>query len=111
MGIKHVARYARYALMLVDGRVFRMSKLDDKMRLKRIGEVENVVRPSCSDSHHAALTVFGEACIWDTNTFKESGRTCRRDVATRARLGAESHRHAEGRAGRTSRDVSRRSAS
>ena len=46
-GIKHVTCNARYALMLVDGRVFRTSKFDTEMGLKHVDDVENIVQLSC----------------------------------------------------------------
>ena len=45
-GIKHVTCNARYALMLVDGHVFRTSKHDTET-LKRVGDVENIIQLSC----------------------------------------------------------------
>ena len=81
----HLQRAIRVGL--VDGHVFRTNRLGSETRLKRIGEIENAFKPSCSDARYAAPTRFGEVCLRGPTRSRTSQRPLRGDVTARACLG------------------------
>ncbi|EDR28517.1 guanine nucleotide exchange factor, putative [Entamoeba dispar SAW760] len=73
-GIKQITGNHKKMIILIDGKVYTTSNLEDIVMLKRVGELQGVSQIACSEEHYAALTTVGDVYLWGTNTYGEIGK-------------------------------------
>ncbi|KAL7720631.1 Guanine nucleotide exchange factor [Entamoeba marina] len=73
--VSQITGNRKRVVLLIEGKVYTSSNLQEHIRLKRVGELIGVKQIACCESHYAALTTYGEVYLWGTNKFGEIGKS------------------------------------
>ncbi|ELP86146.1 guanine nucleotide exchange factor, putative [Entamoeba invadens IP1] len=74
VGVRQITGNHKKVLILIEGKVYTCSNLEDQNCLKRVGELLGVTQIACSEDHYAALTTLGDVYLWGANTYGEIGK-------------------------------------